>query len=497
MKISIIEILLILAPFLSYSQKQGNIWYFGNGDGLDFNNVTPASISGGQTGTNVTSGDVQEGTACISDSAGHLLFYTDGMYIWNRNHDPMPNGTGLMGGTSSTQSSIIVPLPGSNSIYYVFTADDFSGYDHFPEIQNGYRYSVIDMCLNDSLGGVIDGQKNILLVDSSTEKIAACADENGSGYWIMGHKMFSDEFHAWHLTSDGISETVISHIGTVHGFYDNALDWSPGAQGQMQFNSQGTKLAVAISNIEPGILEIFDFNNATGTVSNTCQILIDNDTLFGKRIYGIEFSPDGTKLYAAVSGSIIPKRLYQFDLISGNGNCNAVISSRQTLFQSNTTTILRGMQLAPNGKIYTVCDSYYNLGCINFPNLSGLAADFNPFSITLPQFNSYTLPSFIAGYKYHNQLPCTDYVPEEIIIPNVFTPNVDNINDTFIIKNLPANSTVQIYNRWGALVSEWANPNGSWDGHTKGGSQVSAGVYYYIVTLPDGERKKGFIQLIR
>lgn len=35
------------------------------------------------------------------------------------------------------------------------------------------------------------------------------------------------------------------------------------------------------------------------------------------------------------------------------------------------------------------------------------------------------------------------------------------------------------------------------DGRTKAGIEVSAGIYYYIVTLPDGERKKGFIELIR
>jgi gliding motility-associated-like protein len=315
--------------------------------------------------------------------------------------------------------------------------------------------------------------------------------------------MFTDQFHAWHLTSDGISEAVISHIGTVHGFYNNALDWSPGAQGQMQFNSQGTKLAVAISNVEPGILEMFDFNNTTGIVSNMCQMLIDNDTTFGKRIYGIEFSPDGNKLYAAVTGSIIPKRLYQFNLSAGD--CNSIKASRQTIFQSNTTAILRGMQLAPNGKIYMVCNSYYNLGCINFPDQIGLSAGFDSIAVPLSNFNSYTLPSFVAGYKYHNQLACTEYVPiespdtstQELKIPNIFSPNGDGINDTFIIENLPAGAAVQIYNRWGALVAEWNKPDAAWDGRTKGGSPVSAGVYYYIVTLPYAERMKGFVEVIR
>jgi gliding motility-associated-like protein len=94
---------------------------------------------------------------------------------------------------------------------------------------------------------------------------------------------------------------------------------------------------------------------------------------------------------------------------------------------------------------------------------------------------------------------CDDTVPkpQELKIPNVFSPNNDGVNDVFVIENLPESASVQIYNRWGALVAESSTPNGSWDGRMKGGAEASAGVYYYIVNLPDGERRKGFVQLIR
>src|ERR1043165_2978678 len=93
---------LILHAF-AFSQKQGNNWFFGDRDGFDFSSGGPVLVSGGQT--TVPNGDVQEGTASISDSAGHLLFYTNGITIWNRYHQVMPHGTGIMGGTSSVQSS--------------------------------------------------------------------------------------------------------------------------------------------------------------------------------------------------------------------------------------------------------------------------------------------------------------------------------------------------------------------------------------------------------
>src|SRR5262245_49618020 len=113
-------LIFILLPLICFSQKQGNIWYFGIQSVLDFSSGVPVAITGGQTGTDTVINQ-QEGTSCISDSAGELLFYTSGKTIWNRLHNRMPNGSGLMGGQSSTQSSLIVPLPGNDHLFYVFT----------------------------------------------------------------------------------------------------------------------------------------------------------------------------------------------------------------------------------------------------------------------------------------------------------------------------------------------------------------------------------------
>ena len=116
------------------SQGEAANWYFGVNAGLNFSSGAPVLDLNGQLATN-------EGCGSISDANGDLLFYTDGITVWEKNHNQMPNGFGLMGDPSSTQSGIIIPLPGSEVIYYIFTVDSSAG-DH------GFRYSIVDMSFN-------------------------------------------------------------------------------------------------------------------------------------------------------------------------------------------------------------------------------------------------------------------------------------------------------------------------------------------------------------
>ena len=104
---------IILIPNLLFSQPGVNSnWYFGNYAGITFNSGSPVALTNGALITT-------EGVATISDNSGNLLFYTDGVTVYNRNHVTMTNGTGLFGDASSTQSAIIVQKPGFNNIYYL------------------------------------------------------------------------------------------------------------------------------------------------------------------------------------------------------------------------------------------------------------------------------------------------------------------------------------------------------------------------------------------
>jgi hypothetical protein len=147
---------------ISFAQNETNIWCFGYGAGVDFNSGTPVGINGGNTFT-------IEGTASICDTAGSLLFYTDGITVWNKNHNVMISGNNLDGGYSSTQSALIVQQPGSDSIYFIFTTAESAG-------SNGLRYSIVDMSLNIGEGEVI--LKDEPLIGFMTEKVTAAKHSN-------------------------------------------------------------------------------------------------------------------------------------------------------------------------------------------------------------------------------------------------------------------------------------------------------------------------------
>ncbi len=87
-----------------------------------------------------------------------------------------------------------------------------------------------------------------------------------------------------------------------------------------------------------------------------------------------------------------------------------------------------------------------------------------------------------------------------IILPNVFTPNADSVNDVFK-PNLDEIKTLSftIYNRYGNLIFETNRLNGFWDGHTTSGEPCTDGVYFCVLTATGIEGKaykeKTFVQL--
>jgi gliding motility-associated-like protein len=81
-------------------------------------------------------------------------------------------------------------------------------------------------------------------------------------------------------------------------------------------------------------------------------------------------------------------------------------------------------------------------------------------------------------------------------IPNVFTPNLDGINDLFFIdKNIFQATEIQIFNRWGNLVYHSDN-SFQWDG-TSNGDEVTEGVYFYLIKTKNNNSINGFVSLIR
>lgn len=90
--------------------------------------------------------------------------------------------------------------------------------------------------------------------------------------------------------------------------------------------------------------------------------------------------------------------------------------------------------------------------------------------------------------------------PEDLI-PNVFTPNGDGINDTYVPRlGALQQYRILIFDRWGKKVFESTDPNTHWDGRFNG-QAISEGVYSYLIeaTKANGDRveEKGMLTLMR
>lgn len=365
---------------LLFAQKQANIWYFGQNAGLDFNSGAPIALTDGLMNT-------LEGCASIADTSGNLLFYTDGTTVWNKYHDTVQNGTGLLGDASSTQSAIIVRKPQSDSLYYIFTVDrgPYGGVGLDTTTLQGLNYSIVDITANNDSGVVI--QKNVLLVQPTSEKVTGVTHGNGESVWIITQKWLSDSFYAFSLTSNGIQDTVISKIGSIktgcNGFtYCNAI-------GYLKASPRGNKLlSVYFSNpfdtLNYIANELFDFDNCTGIISN--RIALDPLNLS----YGCSFSPDGSKIYIGAIDSI-----YQYDLLAGNSTANDIISSRIAIVQQFGASL----QLGADGKIYISANGSSFLSTIDSPNIKGIACSYSLNSVSLGgQQSAQGLPDFIESF---------------------------------------------------------------------------------------------------
>lgn len=87
-----------------------------------------------------------------------------------------------------------------------------------------------------------------------------------------------------------------------------------------------------------------------------------------------------------------------------------------------------------------------------------------------------------------------------IVMPNVFTPNFDSINDVFkpyLDEIVELNYS--IFNRYGNVIFETTRLNGFWDGRTTSGEPCKDGVYFCILNATgiDGKKykEKTFVQL--
>lgn len=319
--------------------------------------------------------------ANITDSAGNLLFATNGYYIANAAGDTMVNGTGLNpcaytssfpDGLNVPQGTMILPAPGHPELYYLFhgSVEDQSGPNAL------YLYlSVIDMSLSAGLGEVI--VKNEILISDALNvgRITGVRHANGRDWWVFCHKVNSTSFYRMLVTPAGVGAPAIQDIGT----------FRPPDGGQMAFSPDGSKFAY-YWGIED--LDIFDFDRCAGLFSNPVHIDISDYDQMG----GVAFSPSSQFLYVS---SVLD--VYQYDVTASDIEASMVHIAEWDSFYSPSppfATVFDLAQLAPDGKIYIATGNGTDkLHVINNPDQPGVSCDIVQHGVQLPSYFQNSLPN--------------------------------------------------------------------------------------------------------
>lgn len=377
------QILLLAACFSpALAQRETNIWYFGNRAGLDFN-VPPATLTAPAEVTTSVMNAI-EGSSLVTDrTTGQLLFYSNGIQVFDRTNVAMPGATGgnqLGGGGSSTQPLITLPDPANINRYFLFTTPDLG--------LGPAEFSIVDMTQRGGLGDVTVRRQPMPTIGGTApparvcEKVAAIRDAAGTGFWVLFHEFTpaaagTNAIFAYHLSGTGVDAVQVSNVGTPIGPNSSTT------RGEMKLSPDGTWLATANEDL---VADLFRFNNTTGAVTFVVQL----DA--GQQHYGVSFSPNSQLLYINDGWVGASRFIDQFNL--ANPAPAAITASRVRVGQASVSN-LGGMQIAPDGKIYIAHNGSPTLSLITCPNVVGVGCGFVDigFTFTGGRASSWGLPS--------------------------------------------------------------------------------------------------------
>ncbi|RRB03866.1 PKD domain-containing protein [Larkinella rosea] len=402
-------------------QQQGAKWYFGNNAGIDFSGGSPSPLDDGKLNT-------IEGSSSISNTKGQLLFYTGGVLIYDKNGNLMkplnPADTAqLQGSQNSTQSALIVPQPtckGCEYLYRVYTTSEING-------KKNLTVSVVDMRYNQGIGAIVE--KNTLVDSLTTERLASVRNDRDTTYWVISHDYGNNKFQVYHITKSGAEGPVEYALGMPH-------DTTTKGEGYMKIGPADTTgngnrpIAVVVPGPPTNYVETFTFNDSTGVMTAGPSINIGPAP---PKAYGVEFSPDGSKLYVTLQGDTAhASQILIYDLTTPDP---AAIEASKTVLDSTKTREYGALQIGSDGKIYVAIKNGKSLGVIENPNDELLApATFDPNGLNLNGPTSQLgLPNMVANFNEPSSSPGFSYADTCAGSPTQFTatPRCSPLKDNY------------------------------------------------------------------
>jgi PKD repeat protein len=360
--------------FQANAQKEAWKWYFERHNGLDFSGDTVKFLPGCQFG-------LSESSSSICDSSGNLLFYSNGITLYNKFNTIVKNGDDLgfpinTNETSSRQGTLLLKHPNNDSLIYLFCTD-------YQGKNGGLVYSVVNIHGNNDSGEVIN--KKVKLVSPVNEPIHAVNHQNGRDIWIICHGNNDNVFYLYLLTYRGLLDcSFVKFKGLYH----------TSAQVNLKFSSNGKLITQHISPW--GHTETFSFDAESGVIGDS---LYYNLSI---AVPGFEYSANSHYLY-----------LSQFD--SGLAQIDLLTQKKIRIKNFDQGKVPQQIQLGPDGKIYGAIYQSRDLFVIDRPEMAGDSCKVLIKKNFLQNTSVTAMPNFNQSYFY---TPSIDFKYEQNCISN-------------------------------------------------------------------------------
>lgn len=480
-----------LLPFYLFAQKNDTHWIIakrGNNNTLPMFGLV--DIGFGVDSLSITklypnNIIMEETNTSISDTAGNLLFYTNGLTIFHAQHDTMQGSKDFNKGLwfynghddrlPFRQSVMVLPHPTNDNLHYIFHKNPTIYVDNIFQCQF-LQYSVVDMQQDSGRGAII--QKNVPIIQNDwicNGYMTACKHANGKDWWILSPKLLQNEYYTHLFTGDSIVSYGKQKIGLVGSNFQ---------QGLAVFTPDGTKYIVGQQQINS--ITVFDFDRCTGLLSNPVYFTIQtpmNESIWGN----IAVSPNSRYLYATCYHHVLQFDLWATD-ISASKQVVATYDGYICTYPNDNIQYGNALffvpQLAPNGKIYIssfgATDVYT---AINQPDSVGLACDVQQHALDFNKDVSYSIPNFPNYRLGASVTPCYGVDKEEgigykeiAVYPN---PATTTLHISFGEK-----ATLHIVNALGQEVYRESDFSGEKELSLEG---FATGVYYVKAVTVKGQ----------
>ncbi|MHC1706545.1 MAG: T9SS type A sorting domain-containing protein [Bacteroidales bacterium] len=395
----------IISAQINHDAKRDYTWVFGSNYN-DFNTEYTIDFDSGFFATHLFHHDIHlwANNASISDTAGHILFFSNGQQIVNKNGDIMDNGDAIVTSgyynywlqyntePSLPQSIIILPNPNYPDFYMVF----HSRYDLSEDptaiqpLCTGLHYSIVDMSQNNELGKVTE--KGQLLINDTLAQggITAVRNGNGRDWWVLVPSKNSQKYYTILLNPGGIHiDSILLSDNYFPIDYEVMSCFSPdGEKFIRHYPSHDGPAFDSTINVE-----IYNFNRCTGSLVLSAFFQLYSDHGF----YGISISQNSKYLYLSDALTC-----YQFDLQSQNiQNSKVIVAQYDGFDPQGYPTVFTFHKLGPDNKIYVGAGHSKYLHVIENPDLHGDSCSFIQREIQLPCLSLYgpmpNIPNFRLG----------------------------------------------------------------------------------------------------